>query len=204
MTPGERCPHCHSEADVEISPESRFVCAVCGGVRIPIDDPEITRSAEQLDLLKRASVVRSARVTWRTIGIAVAGFGVFSVLVLWLVIDVAQPVLAGAVVAALAALVPFGFAALSFKRSQELGKELGPLVEKAWEAATSDIARARGGKLDAPALAKVTRTDEASADQVLSRMSTAKLLERSGTSEGGHQYTLVEEPHKDNKDNAAH
>ena len=200
MTP-ERCPHCHSEADVEISLESRFVCTVCGGVRIPIDDPEIARSAEQLDLLQRANVARSARATWRIMGAATAGFGVFSVLVLWLVISVAQPVFAGAVVAALAALVPFGFAAISFKRSQELGKELGPLVEKAWESAASDIARARGGKLDAPALAKITRTSEATADQVLSRMSTAKLLQRSGTSEGGHQYTLVEEPPKDN---AAH
>jgi len=104
---------------------------------------------------------------------ATAGFGVFSVLVLWLVIVVAQPVFAGAVVAVLAALVPFGFAALSWKKSQEQDRELPPLVEKAWDAAASDIAKARGGKLDAPALAKVTRINEATAGQVLSRMPTA-------------------------------
>lgn len=194
----QRCPHCHAIADVEPSLEAKFVCTVCGGVRIPIDDPAIPRSSEQIDLLRRANVARSARAIWRVISLAVAGFGVFSVLVLWLVIDVAHPVFAGAVVAALAVLVPFAFAAVSWKKSQERGAELGPLVEKAWIAAATDIARARAGKLDAPALAKVTRISEAAADQILSRMSADSLLLSSVTSEGGLQYTLAEDPQKDN------
>jgi hypothetical protein len=194
----QRCPHCHAVADVEISAEARFVCSVCGGVRIPIDDPAIVRSPETLDLLRRATVARSARAIWRIVAMAVAGFGVFSVLVLWLVIDVAEPVFAGALVGALSTLVPFAFAAMSWKKSNERGAELVPLLEKAWKSAATDIARARGGKLDAPALAKVTRISEATADQVLSRMSAESLLLSSVTSEGGLQYTLVDEPQKDN------
>jgi hypothetical protein len=191
------CPHCHAVSDVEVSPEARFVCTVCGGVRIPIDDSAIVPSSTQLDLLRRATVAQSARAIWRIVALAVAGFGVFSVLVLWLVIAVAHPIFAGAVVGALSAVVPFAFAAMSWKRSEERGRELAPLLEKAWQAAASDIARARGGKIDAPAFAKVSRIGEATADQTLSRMSSENLL-RSVTSEGGLQYTLVEEAQKDN------
>jgi hypothetical protein len=194
----QRCPHCHAIADVEISPEARFVCAVCGGVRIPIDDPAIVRSPETIDLLRRATVARSARAIWRIVAAAVVGFGVFSVLVLWLVVDVAHPIFAGAAVGALAALVPFAFGALSWKKSVERGAELAPLLDKAWMAAATDIARARGDKLDAPALAKITRISEATADQILSRMSAESVLSSSVTSEGGLQYTLVEAPQKDN------
>jgi hypothetical protein len=197
----QRCPHCHAIADVEISPEARFVCTVCGGVRIPIDDPAVVRSPETLDLLRRATVARTARAIWRIVAAAVVGFGIFSVLVLWLVVEVAHPIFAGAAMGALAALVPFAFGVLSFKKSQERGAELVPLLEKAWTAAATDVARARGGKLDAPAFAKVTRISEAAADKVLSRMSADSLLLSSVTSEGGLLYTLVEDPQKDN---AAH
>jgi len=194
----QRCPHCHAIADVEVSPEARFVCTVCGGVRIPIDDPTIVRSRETLDLLRSATVARSSQTIWRLVAIAVASFGVFSVLVLWLVIDVAHPIFAGAVVAALSTLVPFAFAALSWKRSRERGAEVAPLVEQAWMSAATDIARARGAKLDAAALAKITRISEATADQILSRMSAQSLLLSSVTSEGGLQYTLVEDRLQDN------
>jgi hypothetical protein len=194
----QRCPHCHAIADVEPSLEARFVCSVCGGVRIPIDDPAVVRSPTTLDLLRRVTVARSARAIWRIVAMATAGFGVFSVLVLWVVIDVANPIFGGAAVAALAALVPFGFAAMAWKKAGERGAELAPLLEKAWKAAAADIARARGGKLDAASLAKLTRISEATADQVLSRMSAESLLLSSVTSEGGLQYTLVEEPQEDN------
>jgi hypothetical protein len=193
----QRCTQCHAIADVEPSAELRFVCGVCGGVRIPIDDPAVKRSAEQLDLLQRANVARSARAVWRVIAGAGVGFGAFSVLVLSIVIDVAHPIFVASAVAALAAAAPFLFAAFSWKRSLERGAELGPLLEKAWTAAAADIARARGGRLDGASLAKITRISEASADQVLSRMSAASLLTSSVTAEGGLQYTLVEAHQED-------
>jgi hypothetical protein len=193
----QRCPHCHAIADVEASIDARFVCSVCGGVRIPIDDPKVSRSPETLDLLQRATVARSARTIWRIMGLAVGGAGVFSLLVLLLVISVAHPPFAGAAVAVLATLVPFAFAIFCWKQSQLRGAELAPLLEQAWQAAAADVARARGGKLDAPAFAKITRISESAADKVLARMSAESLLLSSVTSEGGLQYTLVD-PQEDN------
>ena len=55
---------------------------MCGGARIIIDDPTIGRSPEQLELLKTATLARSATAIWRIVGIVVGAFGVFSVLVL--------------------------------------------------------------------------------------------------------------------------
>jgi hypothetical protein len=188
----QRCPHCHAIADVEPSAEARFVCTVCGGVRIPIEDAQVVRSAEQLDQLKRATAARSARTIWRIVGILVASFGAFSALVLWVTLSFAHPPTVAVVVAVLAVLVPFAFGVFSALRSRACAAGLQPALEKAWVAAAADIARARGGEVDAATLAKQTRIAERDADQLLARMSAESLLTSSATSDGNLKYTLVE------------
>ena len=81
---------------------------------------------------------------WTIVAAVVAGFGVCSVLVLALVISVASPSTPAAVIAGLAAMVPFGFAALAFRKSRVHRADIAGFVEAAWVAAASDIARARG------------------------------------------------------------
>jgi hypothetical protein len=188
----QRCPHCHAVADVEPSSEARFVCAVCGGVRIPIEDAKVVRSAETLDALKRATTARSARSVWRIVAILVAAFGAFSGLVLWVTLSFADPPAVAKVVAGLAVAVPFAFAIFAGQRSRACAAIFAPALDKAWIAAAADIARSRGGELDAAELAKLTRIAEADADKLLSRMSAQSLLASSVTSEGGLKYTLVD------------
>jgi hypothetical protein len=188
----QRCVHCRAVVDVQRSPDARFVCNLCGGVRIPIDDPAVERSAAQIDLLKKATVARSARTIWGIVAAVVAAFGVASVLVLWLVVSVAGPPLAGAVVAGIAALVPFVFATLAWRKSRGHAARVASLVEGAWMAAVADIARRRGGDLDAPALAKLSRLSEEEADQLLGRMSAKSLLVTSVTAEGKMKFSLLE------------
>jgi hypothetical protein len=193
----KRCPHCHAVAEVEPSEDARFVCAVCGGVRIPIDGPAVPRSSEQLELLKKATVARSARAIWSVVASIVGAFGVFSVLVLWLAIAVAHPPVAASIVAALAVLVPFGFSVLAWRRSRWHAAEFQPTFEQAWITAARDIARSRGGELDAAELAKLTRLAEKDADRLLARMSAESLLASSVTAQGNLKYTLVESPPAD-------
>ncbi len=188
----QRCPHCHAVADVEPSPEARFVCAVCGGVRIPIDDPKVVRSAEALEFLKRATAARSAKAVWRVIAILVAAFGAFSGLVLWVALSYAQPPTLASVVAGLAVAVPFVFAFFAWQRSRASAAVFAPALEKAWIGAAADIARSRGGELDAAELAKLTRITEGDADKLLSRMSAESLLASSVTPQGALKYTLVD------------
>jgi hypothetical protein len=188
----QRCVHCRAIVDVEAAREVRFKCRLCGGVRIPIDDLAIERSRGQVELLTKATVARSATTVWTIVAAAVAAFGLCSVLVLALVISVAAPAMPAAVVASIAALVPFGFAAVAFRKARAHHGDVARFVEASWMVAAADIARARGGQIDGPSLAKLTRTTESEADQLLGRMSSKSLLASSVTPEGSLQYTLLD------------
>jgi len=77
------------------------------------------------------------------------------VLVLWLAISFARPPALASVVAGLAVLAPFVFAGWAGRQSRERAAEFQPAFDKAWVAAATDLARARG-ELDASTLAKLT------------------------------------------------
>jgi hypothetical protein len=188
----QRCVHCRAIVDVESAPEVRFVCRLCGGVRIPIDDAAVRRSPAQIELLAKATVARSAATIWTIVSAVVAAFGAGSVLVLALVISVAHPPTAAAVMAGLAATVPFLFAAIAFRKSRAHHADIPRLVEAAWMAAVADIARTRGGEVDAATFAKLTRTSESDVDRLLGRMSSKSLLASSVTPEGSLKYTLLD------------
>ena len=103
-----RCPH-----SAQSPPSNRrrraFVCSVCGGVRIPVEDPTIVRSTRTARLLS-GPWLRDWRApsgaSWRS---SSAGSVVFSVLVLWLTLNSRILPLWPSVVAGLAVLVPFAF-----------------------------------------------------------------------------------------------
>src|SRR5439155_17406444 len=100
-----------------------------------------------------------------------AGSAVLSALVLWLAVHYAHPTDVAVAAAGLAVLVPLVFGGFAWRRSLACGAGFAPALEKAWVAAAADIARARGGTLDAAELAKQTRIAEREADQLLARMS---------------------------------
>jgi hypothetical protein len=188
----QRCVHCRAIVDVETAPEARFVCRLCGGVRIPLDDAAVKPSDVTIALLRKATVARSAATIWAIVAAVVAAFGAGSVLVLALVISVAHPATSAAVMAALAASVPFFFAALAYRKSRVHRAEIAQSVEAAWMAAVADVARARAGDVDAATFAKLTRTSEAYADRLLGEMSSRGQLASTVTSDGSLKYTLLD------------
>lgn len=188
----QRCVHCRAIVDVEPAVEARFVCRLCGGVRIPLDDPKIKPSSVLIELLRKATVARSATTVWTIVASVVAAFGAGSVLVLALVISVAHPPATAAVMAGLAATVPFVFAALAFRKSRGHRADIAQTVEAAWMAAVADVARAYGGEVDAATFARITRSSESYADKLLSDMSSRSLLASRVTPEGSLQYTLLD------------
>jgi len=169
-----RCPHCHVIADVEPSDDARFVCSICGGARIVIDDASIVPSPETIDALRRANQARTARMNWRLIASIAGPFGVLSVLALWVAISFAQPPALATFVAGLAALVPIGFGAFAWKQSGAEASSFRAPLDRAWTLATADIARARGKTLDAAELAKLTRIGKNDAERLLESRPAAK------------------------------
>jgi hypothetical protein len=134
LAPPDRlvCVHCGSAVDVVASKDARFVCSRCGGVRIPPAEADAARSDAQTELLKKATVARNAKQTWRVAAGVVAGFGAFSGLILAMVASVADtgtgPTLAGAA----SVLATWAFAAYAVKRSRAEGELLRTLLDKAW------------------------------------------------------------------------
>lgn len=162
-----RCPLCSAVAEVVPSDDARFVCSVCGGCRIVIGDSTIAPSAEMIDALARATQARNAKMNWRLIAAVVTPFGVVSLLVLWLAISYAHPPGLATFVAVLAALVPFGFAVFAFKQASSEASSFQAPLDRAWAIAAADIARARGGTVDAGELAKLTRIGKLDAERLL-------------------------------------
>ena len=188
----QRCVHCRAVVEVDATPDVRFVCRLCGGVRIPLDDAAVKPSDVTIALLRKATVARSATTIWAIVAGVVAAFGAGSVLVLALVISVAHPATSSAVMAGLAASVPFFFAALAYRKSRAHRADIAEAVEAAWMAAVVDVARARAGGVDAATFAKLTRTSEAYADRLLGDMSSRGQLASSVTTEGSLKYTLLD------------
>jgi hypothetical protein len=168
----QRCPHCAAIADVRPSSMGRFVCAVCGTPRIPIDDTAISRSHAEAELLRDAGSALAAISVWRTAAAVATAFGLFSLLILWLVVAVAPPGSLATVIAAGAACAPFVFALVGMRRASVNTARLDAALEGAWSKAAAEIARARGGKLDARALAQATRIDDRTADRIIGRMAS--------------------------------
>jgi hypothetical protein len=92
--------------------------------------------------------------------------------------------------AAVAACIPFAFAALAFRKARAHNGAIPGLVEAAWMAAATDIARSRGGVIDAATFAKVTRASEGAAGEILARMASQNVLSSSENVNGTPQYKL--------------
>jgi hypothetical protein len=189
----QKCPHCGAVADVRPSGVNRFACSVCGGPRIPIDDPAVARSHREASLLREARAAATAISAWRTAAAVAVAFGFFSLLVLWLVETVAPPASSATFVAVAAATVPFLFALFAMRRASANAARVPAAWDGAWNAVATEIARARGS-VDGRTFAKLTRIDEASADRILSGLSAKNLMASAVTNEGDLRYHLVGEP----------
>jgi hypothetical protein len=187
----QRCVHCRAVVDVEPAPDVRFVCRLCGGVRIPIDDAAIVPSAAQIELLTKATVARSATAVWTIVAGVVAAFGAGSVLVLALVLSVANPATAAAVMGGMAATVPFVFAVLAFRRSRAHHADIARLVEAAWVAAVADV-RAREVASRCGDVRQVDEDERGRGRPILGEHVEQEFAARAAwTPEGSLKYTLL-------------
>jgi Zn finger protein HypA/HybF involved in hydrogenase expression len=189
-----RCPHCRAIADLEQSDVLRFACAICGGARVPVDDPAIVRSHAEMDLLKRAGRARTAGGVWRVAAAVVGGFGVVAGLVLALVVAIAEPGATATTALAVMAAIPFVFAVVGWQRGRAGTREATATVDRAWQMVVGELASAHGGEIDAPLVAKAMRIGQAEADRLLAAMSAKSLLSGSITPEGALRYRLLSAP----------
>jgi hypothetical protein len=186
---GNRCPHCGSVADVEKAGTLGYRCRVCGGARVPVDDARVVRSGREIPLLKRAQRERLKLAGFRVGAALVGGFGVFSLLVVLLVLAIATPGIPAALLATLATAVPLIFAAALWRRSRAQASALGETIEQAWTLVASDVLDSVGEEVRAEALAKTLRTEPAHAESLLARLNAHDFVHARVTDEGELVYS---------------
>jgi hypothetical protein len=161
-----RCPHCRGITRVEPHPAKRWVCAACGGPRIPVsvgatlDDGSaeaLRRSAEAAGIALGARLAAGASAF-----VALLAAGLAAVLAL------ASPVAAASAILVCAAVA---FVALRFRsRARRAAGDAARELDVAWERAVEQILR-RGGERTPAAIAKELRVPESVVEELVAGLS---------------------------------
>jgi hypothetical protein len=167
------CPHCGGKTVMAHDTRLRWVCAACGGPRIP-GAPGHARAVGSA--LARARVAQTAGFAWGAGALVLALtalMGTALAAILWGASHVAGGTL-GALAAAL-----LGFAWRASSRAGGRRREAKRELDAAWRDGALALLRARGGDATAAELAEEMRVDEADADALLTEL-------------GGHDRVRVE------------
>ena len=168
---GNRCPHCRTVSDVEPHPRLRFRCRVCGGPRVPLDDPGVRRSGREIRLLEQARRAFLRSSLFRAGGAVLLGSFGLSLLVTLFVLSVAAPGLIGSLGALFACAVPLALGVYALRKAASTQHESELALDQAWLLVASDLLRERGSELKADELARALRIDEVRAELLLAELS---------------------------------
>lgn len=120
---------------------------------------------------------------WRAAGGVVAGFGVLATVLLGGVVSIASPPAFAVFVAALVTLMPFVFAALSWRNTKRRASELDTELDAAWMEAARALARESGSVTSAQLRDAFGITDE-QAQTIASRLAASSEISTDVTEAG--------------------
>ena len=186
------CPACGAHVPAQSSPEALAVCPGCGALRVwRGPQPTVAGHANSAAAIEAASLALTSASVWRGLALAVAPFAVFSALVVWLVMSVADPPEMANVVAFMGTLVPLGFAGFAWTRWRARASEVPRAVEHAWHTAVLELVRARQS-IDTPRLVAATQLSTVQAAQLLGELARANKLVADDAAQGITRYTLAD------------
>ncbi len=191
-----RCPHCRSVTDVEPHDALRQRCRVCGGARVPLDDPKIVRSGREIPVLARAQRAHVRRALWRVSAGVVGGFGLLSLAVALLVIVGVGPSLVGLLAMLGASAVPFVVAALAWASAARQARLRDAALDEAWALVAGDVLGQKGGELTADELGKLMRIDVSRAEALLAELNLRDFVHARVTEEGDLAYSVAGQKHR--------
>jgi hypothetical protein len=154
------CPHCGGKTALVADPRLRWVCAACGGPRVPGGPPK-SRA------LAKARVAQAAAFGWSAGAIALAIGGALSAGLAALLAGVA---LSFGIAVGLVSLLMLVFAWRASARAGQRRKEISLSIEDAWRDAARAVLAKRGRDTTAAQLAEVMQIDEGEADDLLTSL----------------------------------
>jgi len=180
-----RCPHHRGAGQASPHPELRYVCDVCGGPVVRLNQIGLKLSGNEVKHLEQARVLRRQRNAWR-LGAVVAAAGAVASLgalgLLWLLLGVG--LWSGAVGFALATPLLL-LALVAYAKARARAKEIGEAVDEAWKRAVRDVALGSGGGgITAQELTQALPLGEDDADRLLAQLEVDNELCSEVTPEG--------------------
>ena len=176
-----KCPHCGGMGIVVPHDELRYVCGICGGPRIKVDD-ELELSGDEIEPLRAAEQSRKLRFLWRVAGLfgaAVGGFGVLAAVLAGLIVSWGWGA-AGVVMS-----LPFVLLAIAgFAKATGKTDELQSHVHQAWKLAARDVVERAQGVVDAKRLGEIMHLSDAGAEQMMADLTVDNMF-RSSISDDG-------------------
>jgi hypothetical protein len=172
---GNRCPHCHTVADVEPSAALGFRCLVCGGPRIALDTQQGAPGAAVAGPLASAGREQTKHLMYAAAGSLLSGMGALGVLIAAVVVLASAPGLLPSILAFVGASVPLGAGLFSLQRGARARKRRDEALHAARLAALEG-AQQQLGPLDATRAASLLRISAEQAELLLAEASVAALL----------------------------
>lgn len=164
---GNRCPHCGATARAEPKVEgtvTRWVCAVCGGPRIPGGfggDESKNALREAKTLLGGATRAKARAIAWTILAVLAT---------LVVVAASAKEAIAATVALLLMAVVPAFLAVRARGQGSKRKENADAALDRAWLAAAEEVATKHAKGVTAKELGKALQIDEARADALLTKL----------------------------------
>ncbi|WP_394848226.1 hypothetical protein LZC95_12255 [Pendulispora brunnea] len=161
------CPHCGARARMEEDSELRWVCGVCGGPRVPVEE-EAAHSEREREELVKAGRAKKMAFTYRiaSIGLSLTGALLAALGVALGAASVAVgAVLLAAAVAAIAAAIVYG------RRAHAKREEAKKSTFDAWESVAEALLKVRGSEATAEQIAREMRTTVEDVERMMSFLS---------------------------------
>jgi hypothetical protein len=158
-----RCPHCGALARTEKRADGTFVCAVCGGPRIPGGaggDDANNALREAKTALGGATRATARGVAWT----------ILAVIATLVVLAATKAALTTSLVLLALAIVPALFAVRARSQASKRKENADAAIEKAWLAAAHEIAAKKRSGITAEELGKALSIDAARADKLLTEL----------------------------------
>jgi hypothetical protein len=172
---GNRCPHCHTIADVEPHAAFGFRCLVCGGPRIALDAELGAPGPEVTSLLGAAGHEQTKHLMYSAVGLLLGGMGALGLLISAIVVLASSPGALPSAMAFLGASVPLVAGLLALTRAARSRKARDEALHAA-RVSTLQSAQQQLGTLDASRAARLLRVSPEQAELMLAEVSVSALL----------------------------
>ncbi len=161
------CPHCGSQARMDPHHEFRWVCGICGGPRVPVEDRRAHSDREREELLRAGQAKKVSFAFWLA-GVALTVMGTLLAALGVALATASGPVAIALFLAAAAALIG---GIVYVRRANGKHAEAKQATFEAWESVVEALLQSRKGEASARQIAKEMHTTVADVERMMSFLS---------------------------------